>query len=100
MIGDNQLHQAASNSNFFDGVKGNSRWQMACDNLPNVILAFAGFFESSHHVLQHSTNGGAERSLSPLSNRRGFVQSLVGALRGQDEPTVRRLTSSWVLFLL
>ena len=100
MIGDNQLDQAASNSNFFDAVEWNPRWQMAGNDFSNVILPPVGPFKSMHHVLQHSTNRGIESSLSPVSNGRSLFQSLVAAVLGQGEPTVRRMTLSWVLFLL
>ena len=100
MIGNHELNQTSSDPNLLDRVEGNTLGQVACQDLTDFILSFAGFFKALHHVLQHPADGGPERTLSPVSYGRSGLQSVVGAFCGHGDPTVRRLTMSWLLFAM
>ena len=52
---------------------------MACQDLMNFFLSFAGFLEPLDHVLQDSTDGGAKGTLTPVSNGGSGLQSVMGA---------------------
>ena len=79
MIWNHQLDQTSSNPDLLDGVQRNALRQMACQDLMNFFLSFAGLLKPLHHVLQDSTDGGAKRTLTPVSNGGSGLQSVMGA---------------------
>lgn len=100
MIGNHELHQASSDPNLLDGVEGNALGQVACQDLMDFTLSFAGLFKTLHHVLQDPADCGPQGTLSPVSYGGSGLQSVVGVFCGHSVPTVRRLTLSWVLFVM
>ena len=82
MIWNHQLDQTSSDSDLLDGVQRNALRQMACQDLMNFILSFAGLLKALHHVLQDSTDGGPKRTLTPVSNGGSGLQSVMGAFCG------------------
>ena len=79
MIWDHELDQTSSDSDLLDGVQRNTFRQMACQDLMNLFLSFAGLFKALHHVLQDSTDGGPKWTLTPVSNGGSGLQSVMGA---------------------
>lgn len=79
MIWNHQLDQTSSDSDLLDGVQRNALRQMACQDLMNFFLSFAGPFKALHHVLQDSTDGGSKWTLTPVPNGGSSLQSVMGA---------------------
>jgi len=79
MIWNHELDQTSSDSDLLDRVQRNAFRQMACQDLMNFLLSFAGFLEPLDHVLQDSTDGGAKWTLSPVSYGGSGLQSVMGA---------------------
>lgn len=82
MIWNHELDQTSSDSDLLDGVQRNALREMACQDLMNFFLSFAGLFKALHHVLQDSTDGGPKWTLTPVPNGGSGLQSMVGAFCG------------------
>ena len=79
MIRNHELDQTSSDPDLLDRVQRNAFRQMACQDLMNLFLSFAGLFKALHHVLQDSTDGGPKWTLTPVSNGGSGLQSVMGA---------------------
>ena len=79
MIWNHELDQTSSEPDLLDGVQRNALRKMACQDLMNLFLSFAGLLKALHHVLQDTTDGGPKWSLTPVSYGGSGLQSVVGA---------------------
>ena len=99
MIWNHQLDQTSSNSDLLDGVQRNALRQMACQDLMNFILSFAGLLKAAPCAArlhrwwtQEDADAGLEWRKRPAVCDGSFLPSLPS--------TVRRQTLSGVLFAM